>query len=39
MLHKEVIKHYKIAPPLILEADLDKEAELLACELKIEDQI
>ena len=38
MLHKEVNKHYKIAPR-DLEADLNKEAELLASKFKIEDRM
>ena len=37
VLHREVIKCYKKAPPN-LEADLNKEAELSASKLKIENQ-
>ena len=38
MLDKEVIKHHEKAPPS-LEADLNKEAELSAYKLKVEDRI
>ena len=38
MLHKEVITHHKKAPPSS-EAALNKEAELLAYKLKVEDRI
>ncbi len=38
LLHKEVIKHYKKVTPN-LETDLNKEVELLASKLKIDDKI
>ena len=38
IFHKEDIKYYELAPPS-LEADLNKDAELLAHKLKVEDRI